>query len=70
MDKVKVKEGLICFKTLSDGTNGRFDSRGKSTMYVQLEDHLGVFYSEKLTGNVAEMNKALEKFEIELVFVA
>ena len=70
MEKVSVKEGLICFKTLSDGTRGRFDSRDMNTMYVSLEDHLGVFYSEKLTGSVEDMNKSLVKFEIKLEYIA
>jgi hypothetical protein len=68
MDTMTIREGSIGFKTFSGDIRGRFDSRSKSVLYVSLEDHLGVFYKEKLTGSLEEMNEALEDMEIVLSY--
>jgi hypothetical protein len=68
LGKVYVEEGVVVLKTFSDGTKGRFDCRDSQTIYVSLEDHLGVFYKEKLMGTIEEMNERLEKFEIVLEY--
>jgi hypothetical protein len=39
-------------------------------LLIKLQDSQGVFYKEKLIGNIVDMNKSLEKFEIVIEYVA
>jgi hypothetical protein len=68
MEHIHLQEGKIMVTSLNDGTRGRFDFRGTDsnnyTLYMSFSDNSGLFYKEKIQGDLNTINLRLERFEI------